>query len=133
MLMNDKSKIVTGLIIFLAVITAPFWYNLGKATSGPEPKLSDKAKAAKECVESKEYMRAEHMQLLDVWRNSVVRNGDRIYKNSKGKQYNMSLSSGQDSCIGCHTDKAEFCDKCHNYASAEPYCWDCHIDPKEKK
>ncbi|MCD6272284.1 MAG: sulfate reduction electron transfer complex DsrMKJOP subunit DsrJ [Deltaproteobacteria bacterium] len=131
--MNDKSKIVIGLIIFLAIITFPFWYNMGKATSAPEPKLSDKAKAAKVCVEPKEYMKAEHMHILDNWRNEVVRKGNRTYKSSTGKEYNISLSSGEESCLGCHTDKAEFCDKCHDYASVEPYCWDCHIDPKEKK
>lgn len=131
--MNDKSKIVIGLIIFLAIITFPFWYNMGKATSAPEPKLSDKAKAAKVCVEPKEYMKAEHMHILDNWRNEVVRKGNRTYKSSTGKEYNISLSSGEESCLGCHTNKAEFCDKCHDYASVEPYCWDCHIDPKEEK
>jgi len=131
--MNDKSKIVTGLVIFVLIAISPFLYSMGKATSAPDPKLSDKAKAAKKCVESKEYMKAEHMQLLDFWRNSVVREENRIYTSSNGNQYNMSLSSGEDSCLGCHTDKAEFCDQCHNYASVNPYCWDCHIDPKEKK
>jgi hypothetical protein len=133
MKMNDKTKIVTGLVIFVCIVISPFLYNMGKATSAPEPKLSDKAKAAKQCVESKAYMKAEHMQLLDFWRTSVVREGNRIYASSNGNQYNMSLSSGEDSCLGCHTDKAEFCDQCHNYASVTPYCWDCHIDPKEKK
>lgn len=131
--MHDKTKIVIGLIIFLVIATIPFWYNTGKATSAPEPKLSDKAKAAKVCVEPKEYMKTEHMQILDVWRNEVVRKGNRTYTSSSGKEYNISLSSGEDSCLGCHDDKAEFCDKCHTYASVEPYCWDCHIDPKEKK
>ncbi len=131
--MNDKNKIVIGLIIFLAIITFPFWYNMGKATSAPEPKLSDKAKAAKVCVEPKEYMKANHMHILDLWRNEVVRKGNRTYKSSTGKEYNISLSSGEESCLGCHDDKTEFCDKCHTYASVEPYCWDCHLDPKEKK
>ena len=131
--MNDKSKIVIGLIIFFAIITSPFWYNMGKAVSVPEPKLSDKAKAAKVCVESKEYMKTNHMHILDIWRNEVVRKGNRTYTNSMGKEYNISLSSGEESCLGCHGDKAEFCDKCHTYTSVEPYCWDCHIDPKEKK
>ncbi|MGD8893899.1 MAG: menaquinol oxidoreductase, partial [Desulfobacterales bacterium] len=36
-------------------------------------------------------------------------------------------------CLDCHEEKAEFCDKCHNYASVSPYCWECHIDPKETK
>lgn len=104
---------------------------MGKAAPVPEPELTAKAKAAKECVRETRYMKAEHMQLLDEWRNSVVREGKRIYTNSSGKSFNMSLSN---TCLDCHSNKAEFCDRCHTYASADPYCWDCHIDnPKENK
>ncbi|MBW2568046.1 MAG: sulfate reduction electron transfer complex DsrMKJOP subunit DsrJ [Deltaproteobacteria bacterium] len=132
--MNDKNKIITGLIIFIVIITFPFWYNMGKASPVPEPKLTDKAKLAKECLEPKDFMKAEHMQILDVWRDSVVRTANRVYVNKNGKKFNMSLSSGENSCMGCHSNKADFCDKCHDYASVRPYCWDCHIEPpKEKK
>jgi hypothetical protein len=131
--MYDKNKIVAGLVIFVAIVTFPFWYNLGKASSAPEPKLSEKAKAAKECVVPKKNMKQEHMQILDLWRDTVVRDANRLYKSGSGKIFKMSLSTGEESCMGCHEDKAEFCDKCHNYASVDPYCWDCHIAPKEKK
>lgn len=123
--MNDKGKIVAGLIIFVAIVTFPIWYNMGKAAPVPEPKLTPKAIAAKQCIEPLSYMKAEHMQLLDVWRDSVVRDTNRIYTNQQHKEFNMSLSN---TCIDCHSNKAEFCDRCHNYASARPYCWDCHID-----
>ena len=127
----DKGKVIFGLIIFGVLITFPFWYNLGKAAPAPERVLTEKAKAAKECVRSTDYMRAEHMQLLDVWRDTVVRDGKRVYINPNGKSFNMSLSN---TCLDCHSNKAEFCDRCHNYASVTPYCWDCHIDnPKETK
>ena len=72
-----------------------------------------------------EYMKAEHMQLLDVWRHNVVRNGERMFVNAEGKLFNMSLSN---TCLDCHSNKEEFCDRCHDYASVRPYCWDCHID-----
>jgi [DsrC]-trisulfide reductase subunit J len=127
--MNDKKLIVTGLVIFFIIVLFPFWYNRGKAVPPPELKLTEKAKAAKECVRSTDYMRSDHMKLLDLWRESVVREDDRIYTNPKGKQFVMSLSN---TCLDCHSNKAEFCDKCHTYASVRPYCWDCHIDkPKE--
>ncbi len=128
--MKDKKIIISGLVIFIVIITFPFWYNRGKAAPAPELILTDTAKAAKECVRTTEYMRAEHMKVLDLWRHSVVRNAERIYVNSKGKEFNMSLSN---TCLDCHSNKAEFCDRCHDYASVRPYCWDCHIDnPKEK-
>ncbi|MEJ2283720.1 MAG: sulfate reduction electron transfer complex DsrMKJOP subunit DsrJ [Desulfobacterales bacterium] len=127
--MKDKKFIIGGIIVFLILATFPFWYNRGKAAPPPELELTAMAKAAQVCVRSTEYMKAEHMQLLDLWRDSVVRRGDRIYVSPGGKEYNMSLSN---TCLDCHSNKAEFCDRCHNYASVRPYCWDCHIDnPKE--
>ena len=128
--MKDKKLIITGIVIFLIIATFPIWYNRGKAAPAPEVVLTERAKAAKVCVRSTDFMRAEHMQLLDVWRDSVVRRGERIYVSPDGKEHLMSLSN---TCLDCHSNKAEFCDRCHNYASVRPYCWDCHIDnPKEK-
>ena len=127
--MNDKGKIVAGLVIFLVMVTFPFWYNLGKAAPAPEVVLTETAKAAGVCVLPKAEIRTEHMQLLDVWRDTVVREGQRIYVNAEGKKFEMSLSN---TCLNCHSNKKEFCDRCHTYASVDPYCYDCHIeDPKE--
>ena len=123
--MKDKKKILAGLAVFIAAITFPFWYNMGKAAPAPELELTAKAKAAKVCVMPTAYMKAEHMQLLDVWRHNVVRNGERAFVNAEGQLFDMSLSN---TCLDCHSNKAQFCDRCHDYASVRPYCWDCHID-----
>lgn len=128
----DKKMVVTGLAVFLIIVTFPFWYNMGSAAPAPQPKLTDKAKEAKVCVAPTEYMRANHMQLLNLWRTDVVRNGDRLYvtADSHSRTYTMSLSN---TCLDCHSNKVEFCDPCHNYAAVTPYCWECHIEnPKEK-
>lgn len=129
--MYDKGKVIAGLIVFVITVTFPFWYNLGTAAPAPELKLTEKAKAAKTCVMPKDEMKSGHMQLLDVWREEVVRGASRMYVNEHGKAFDMSLSN---TCLDCHSNKADFCDRCHNYASVSPYCWDCHIDnPKEKE
>ncbi|GBC63250.1 menaquinol oxidoreductase [Desulfonema ishimotonii] len=127
----DKGKVFAGLAVFVILMTFPFWYNHGQAAPAPKPELTKEAKAAKKCVRPTDFMKADHMQLLDTWRDTVVRDGARMYVNEEGKAFDMSLSN---TCLECHSNKAEFCDKCHNYASVDPYCWDCHIDnPKEKK
>jgi hypothetical protein len=127
--MNDKKWIVLGLIIFMGLFLSPFLYNVfikaGKAAPMPEVVLTEKAKAAKQCVMPTQFMRTEHMQLLDAWRLKVVRDGLRNFTNTEGKTFSMSLSN---TCLDCHSNRAEFCDRCHNYASVKPYCWDCHID-----
>lgn len=131
--MSDKMKVLAGFIIFVGIICIPFWMNAGQAKNAPKPILSDLAKQAGTCIE--EDMASKHMQILDTWRDTVVRSnsGERVYINSKGEKFGMSLSTGPDSCLGCHVSKADFCDKCHTYASVDPYCWECHIDPKENK
>ena len=130
--MYDSGKIIAGLIVFVLFVTFPFLSNMGKASAKPKPSIDTPVinqMAVKKCVESKEFMRAEHMQMLNNWRDSVVRNGDRIYVNTAGQSYNMSL---QNTCMNCHSNKKKFCDECHNYMGVSPYCWTCHIAPKEK-
>lgn len=126
-------KIIIGLIIFFFLVTFPFLLNIGKVNAKPEPKIDTpeiQKMTEKKCVESKAFMRAEHMKLLNDWRDLAVRNGERIYINSEGKQFTISL---QNTCMHCHSNKKKFCDECHNYMAVNPYCWSCHIAPKEKE
>jgi [DsrC]-trisulfide reductase subunit J len=124
--MYDAGKIITGLVIFLVILTIPIWYNaaMGKADSKLDPVLP---KYEKKCVESKDYMRESHMDLLNQWRDAVVRDGKQDYTSSDGKTYRMSLTG---TCLKCHDDKEKFCDRCHGYVDSDPTCWDCHLEPK---
>ena len=78
------------------------------------------------------------MSLLNDWRDDVVRDSKREYESNfkpkddlKGKtHYDKSLTR---TCLKCHDNKTKFCDRCHTYASVKPYCWTCHVAPKEKK
>lgn len=127
----NNNMIKTGLVIFVLAVISPFWFNaITDTQAAPKPELLGKAKEGK-CVLDKYDMRANHMSLLDEWRDSVVRDADRKYKAANGHTFEMSLSTGEDSCLGCHEDKAKFCDSCHTYASVSPYCWECHTTPKE--
>ncbi|MFZ7112898.1 MAG: sulfate reduction electron transfer complex DsrMKJOP subunit DsrJ [Desulfatiglandales bacterium] len=126
--MYDGGKIIVGLIVGLGLLLFPLWYNGGRAAKAPVPELTTKAKESKVCVADTPYMTSNHMQLLDKWRHEVVRSGERYYKDPTGKVYYKSL---QVTCMDCHDNKTKFCDQCHNYMGVTPYCWDCHIEPKE--
>lgn len=124
--MYDKFKIITGLIIFVLFVTFPIWYNHGNAGAVPKIELP---KDVKECVLPASEMRARHMQLLNTWRDEVLRTGDRSFNVTiADKKYQKSLMN---TCMQCHVSKKKFCDKCHAYASVTPYCWDCHLAPVE--
>ena len=121
--MYDSVKVISGILIFLFLCTLPIWYNTATGQASYVPELQIETEAT-QCVESKEFMRANHMDLLDDWRLEVVRGSSRTYKATDGKEYEKSLTN---TCMSCHTNRDEFCTKCHDYAAVkQPTCWDCH-------
>jgi len=128
MKLYDGGRITAGLIVFVVLVCLPVWYSLasGKPTTPPELQMPDPQMHPR-CVAPVEYMRSSHMTLLNQWRDSVVRNGERVYVADDGTKYNMSLTK---TCLDCHANREKFCDECHNYVGLEPYCWNCHVTPK---
>ncbi len=125
--MYNAKYIIPGILVFIVVMTVPFWINLASpAYSYPDVPLP-KGQGMEECVEPGQWMRANHMELLNQWRDEALRNSKRVYVSTSGKEWNVSL---QNTCMSCHADKVEFCDKCHNANSVSPYCWDCHVAPQ---
>jgi len=123
--MRDRDVIIAALVLFLGLVTSPFWYAraAGMSAVGPDVKLPANEQA---CLMPTEYMRSSHMDLLMTWRDTVVRDDQRSWTSPDGKAYTISLTG---TCLRCHDNKAEFCDRCHDYAGVTPYCWDCHVDP----
>lgn len=131
--MYNAKFVIPGIIVFAGLFTAPFWINM--LSSGheevkvvlPTEPVTFFGEARTQCIEPKEWMAANHMELLLEWRDQALREGKRIYVASDGKKWETSL---QNTCMACHSNKAEFCDKCHNANSVNPYCWDCHVVPQ---
>jgi hypothetical protein len=128
--MHDSSKVIPALVLFLLLMTTPLWYNMasGKAAYVPQLQIDT---TATHCVESKEYMRANHMDLLNIWRDEVVRGSSRVYTGPNGQEYEKSLTK---TCMNCHKQRTEFCTKCHDYAGVkQPKCWDCHNETNKSQ
>lgn len=132
--MYNSGKILLGILIFLILFTSPFWYSkaTGQADYYPNPEIATKGLPGLDrCVMDTDYMRSSHMDLLNTWRHDVVRRGERIFTNPDGKQFMKSLTK---TCMKCHYNKAQFCDKCHDFmAVGEPDCWNCHVEPKQQE
>jgi hypothetical protein len=125
--MRDRVLIALGLLAFVILVTYPMWHAAyaKTTTGGPQLKVP---KDEKTCVAPVAFMRTSHMRLLTDWREGAVREGRMKYTAWNGKTYRVNLSR---TCLGqCHTNKQEFCDRCHQYAAVSgPYCWDCHVEP----
>jgi hypothetical protein len=69
------------------------------------------------CYRDAEYMRYHHMDLLRDVREEVVRFGIRG---------GVTLAG----CGDCHTNRDQFCDRCHEAASVRLDCYGCHYYPE---
>ena len=133
--MYNKKIVLIGILAFIGMFTAPFWLNIftpkyeSLTLTTPKEPVMIMGEKRLQCIESKEWMAANHMELLITWRDQALRENKRIYVATDGKKWETSL---QNTCMACHTNKAEFCDKCHNANSVSPYCWDCHVEPQGK-
>lgn len=122
--MHDSGKVLTGIVIFLVVTLFPVWFSLAGGGLGEAPAV-DPGQGS--CVRDRDYMKSSHMELLDEWRNAVVRDGDREPVVVGGRPYEKSLTN---SCLSCHAYR-DFCLECHDFMGVEPKCYECHIIPEE--
>lgn len=125
--MGDKGKIFFGLAVFVILVTFPFWSRLAASggTEAGRPELEYPTDETA-CVEDTPYMTANHMNLLNQWRDDLVRRGNPEYISSTGETYQKSLTK---TCLGCHENRDNFCTRCHDYADVQPTCWECHTTP----
>jgi hypothetical protein len=126
---RDLIGIGIGIAVFIMLATFPFWYAAGKPKTAPLIDLNTpviNSLPEKQCVAPTAFMKTNHMKLLDDWRNEVVRNNNRTYTTQDGRSFDKSLSK---TCLSCHSNKEQFCNRCHNYAGVNPKCWECHSEP----
>jgi len=132
----NAKNIFTGLAVFLILILLPLVPNLGKTVPPPQrqldtPVIQKLAEKDRKCLMPTDWMRANHMQMLVDWRDKVVRTNEkgapngRYFEAPDGRKYLASLNN---TCMDCHSNKVEFCDRCHNYAAVVPTCWGCHLE-----
>jgi hypothetical protein len=121
----DRRIIVAGLALILIAVTYPSWRAVAGGASTSAPRLA-RSRVRSACVAPPEQMRASHMQLLAGWRDLAVRQGVRSVTMPDGRRWKVSLTG---TCLDCHDRKAEFCDRCHDYAGVKPDCWNCHVVP----
>ncbi|RLI82169.1 MAG: sulfur reduction protein DsrJ [Archaeoglobales archaeon] len=123
--MYHKGYVVLFVIAILVVVLTPLILaNSGRGFEDIRNYL-EKPKGDR-CVESKEYMIANHMEVLNEWREMAIREGKRIYFS---KTYGVLYNGSIEECFKCHTYK-EFCEKCHEFSGVHMYCLTCHTPPE---
>ena len=124
----------TGLICALAIAFAVGLVCSAPAGAGGWTPVPTLAKPKGEsCVEPRDVIRRNHMDLLKEQRDLTMHQGIR------GGKYSIRK------CVECHASPdpaykdevvlnvSQFCDQCHTYAGAQPDCWTCHNPVLDKK
>lgn len=90
--MYNAKAVIIGIIVFVVLFTSPFWVSfLGQSYTNPGVVLP---KDEKNCIEDVEFMRAQHMRLLDEWRDEALRKENRVYVSAKdGRKWTISLQN----------------------------------------
>lgn len=98
---------------------------LAQASAGDVPKPVIQKGEGDKCVEDTDYMRRNHMKVLNHHRDKTMHEGIRA------KQHSLK------NCIDCHATpnaagqktvlgKDHFCQSCHAYAAVSIDCFQCH-------
>jgi hypothetical protein len=113
-----KSAALGILVAMSPLVTAS-----GGASGVPKPVIQ-KAKGDK-CVEDTDYMRRNHMKLLNHHRDKTMHEGIRTRQHSLKNCIDCHASpdaSGKETVLG----KDHFCQSCHSYAAVSIDCFQCH-------
>jgi hypothetical protein len=118
--------LLLSLMLGLAVANPPT--KAGKSVEG-----SSKAEKGESCVRPTDWMRRNHMELIQHSRDLTVHQGIRVKKDSLAN------------CVDCHSRQdehhqavpvnapGEFCDGCHSYTAVNITCFQCHATVPETK
>ena len=85
------------------------------------------------CVADSDFMRRNHMDLLQHDRDETVHDGNRNIKYSLKKCISCHAVEGSDGKAVKAADSKHFCRACHDYAAVTIDCFQCHASrPSEK-
>ena len=86
----------------------------------------------KQCVEPEDEMRRNHMEYITHQRDKTVHEGIRTEKYSLAKCIDCHVEPNKNGEIASSDTKEHFCNGCHEYASVQIDCFECHADKPQK-
>lgn len=122
--MRDRPVILAGLVLLMALLTAPFWHGLMARTGGASPRIP--AAEGRHCVRPAAWMRRYHMKLLMQVRYEAVHEGIRNRQESLRGCMSCHVSKMADGRYPSVTSRKFFCNACHEYVGVRIDCFSCH-------
>jgi predicted CXXCH cytochrome family protein len=122
--LRDSSRRMSIFFGALALITVALVLGANVRAEGLAP-TPPKGKGER-CVESVEFMRRHHMEMLKHQRGETVHRGARDSKFSLKGCVDCHAVNGADGKPVSFNDSKHFCRSCHDYAAVKIDCFECH-------
>jgi hypothetical protein len=98
----------------------------------PFPTIHEPKGEGVECVQPEDEMRRNHMNYILHQRDDTVYEGIRTETYSLAKCIDCHVEPDENGKIARHDEKEHFCNSCHEYASVQIDCFECHADRPQK-
>jgi hypothetical protein len=102
----------------------------------PFPTIHEPEGEGIKCVQPEDEMRRNHMNYIMHQRDKTMHEGVRA--NIKDEGYSLAecidchVQPNDNGNIASHKDEEHFCTACHEYASVQIDCFECHADKPQK-
>lgn len=98
----------------------------------PFPTIHEPADEGAKCIHDEHEMRRNHMKYILHERDETVHEGIRNEPESLAKCINCHVQPDKDGQIAGIESDQHFCNACHQYASVQIDCFQCHADRPQK-
>jgi len=98
----------------------------------PFPTINEPTDKTLKCVQPEDVMRRDHMDYILHQRDQTVHEGIRTETYSLAVCIDCHVEPDENGNIASHDDKEHFCNACHEYASVQIDCFECHADRPQK-
>ena len=98
----------------------------------PFPTIHEPEGEGVKCVHPEEEMRRNHMNYILHQRDETMHQGIRTEMYSLAVCIDCHVEPDEDGKIARHDEKEHFCNACHEYASVQIDCFECHADRPQK-
>ena len=98
----------------------------------PFPKIHEPEGEGVECVQPEEEMRRNHMNYILHQRDKTMHEGIRTETYALSRCIDCHVEPDSSGKVASHDDREHFCTSCHEYASVQIDCFQCHADKPQK-
>ena len=114
---------MAGLVVMASAAESE---RIATAAAGRVPVPTIPMADADSCVEDTDFMRRNHMDLLNHQRDATMHEGIRSKQHSLKECISCHVVMGQDAAPVTVSNPEHFCRSCHDYAAVKVDCFQCH-------